>query len=363
MNTIHVLTDRMNTQNSRGFLSPLIVNKRNLINLGFNIKLFSNSTDQKIYNCDVLLVSSKYYGSRWETEKNEIIEELEMFSSRIDAVIYCDLNDSTGLIRVEVLAYVKVYLKGQLLRDRSLYSQSFYGGRIYTDFYHFKNGIEDSDPQYTQPISKDSHLNKLNVSWNMGFADYSTFSNSMAGMFKYIPLTNLMRTPNKFTGPSIDRQTKLFCRFGSSYDRESISFQRSQILKIIGDRVPTDRLSYGKYLKELKGSKIALSPFGWGEFALRDYEAFMSGSLLIKPDMSHLETYPDYYRDGETMIFHSWDLTDLVTKIDWVLDNYKDMVSIAESGQEFYKLHASSQKGRELFCQRFCNIINSALSV
>ena len=111
MNTIHVLTDPMNTQNSRGFLSPLIVNKRNLNNLGFNIKLFSNSTDQKIYNCDVLLVSSKYYGSRWETDQDEIIAELEMFSSRISALIYCDLNDSTGLIRTEVLSYIKVYLK------------------------------------------------------------------------------------------------------------------------------------------------------------------------------------------------------------------------------------------------------------
>ena len=230
MNTIHVLTDRMNTQNSRGFLLPLILNKRNLSNWDLKIKLFTNLTDNKIYNCDVLLVSSKYYGSRWETDQDEIIAELEMFSSRISALIYCDLNDSTGLIRTEVLSYIKVYLKGQLLRDRSLYSKSFYGGRIYTDFYHTNNEVKDLRPQYSKPISSNSHLSKLNVSWNMGFADYSTLSNGMAGIFKYIPLANFMRTPNKFIEPSIGRRINLFCRFGCSYDRETIAFQRKQIL-------------------------------------------------------------------------------------------------------------------------------------
>ena len=41
----------------------------------------------------------------------------------------------------------------------------------------------------------------------------------------------------------------------------------------------------------MSSAKFGLSPFGWGEIGARDFEIFINGSLLIKPDMSHLETY------------------------------------------------------------------------
>src|SRR5690606_4778495 len=62
----------------------------------------------------------------------------------------------------------------------------------------------------------------------------------------------------------------------------------------------TGRASAKRYFLELGLSKITLSPFGWGEVCFRDYEAIACGSLLVKPEMAHLETSPDIYIPGET---------------------------------------------------------------
>ena len=42
-------------------------------------------------------------------------------------------------------------------------------------------------------------------------------------------------------------------------------------------------------------SKLSKSPFGWGDICIRDFETFICHSCLVKPDMSLIETWPNYY--------------------------------------------------------------------
>ena len=44
-----------------------------------------------------------------------------------------------------------------------------------------------------------------------------------------------------------------------------------------------------------------MSPFGLGEITLKDFEVF-SGSLLMKPNMDHMLTWPNFYTK-DTYIF------------------------------------------------------------
>ncbi len=69
------------------------------------------------------------------------------------------------------------------------------------------------------------------------------------------------------------------------------------------------------FLNELRQSKVCFSPFGYGELCWRDIEAFMTGAVLIKPDMSHLVTEPDLYRDDETYVSIRWDFADFEDKL------------------------------------------------
>ena len=124
----------------------------------------------------------------------------------------------------------------------------------------------------------------------------------------------------------------------------------------------TIRVSRRQFFAELTHSKVVVSPFGWGEFALRDYETFLSGALLLKPDMSHMETYPDLYQNGKTMVAHRWDLTDFQDKLDEVLEDYSRFVALSEEGQELYRHHLATRQGRQDFALRVEDIVRSGLN-
>lgn len=70
------------------------------------------------------------------------------------------------------------------------------------------------------------------------------------------------------------------------------------------------RVPLNLFLDELRKSKLCWSPFGYGELCWRDIEAFLTGAVLIKPDMSHLRTEPDLFRPGETYLPVRWDYSD-----------------------------------------------------
>lgn len=88
-----------------------------------------------------------------------------------------------------------------------------------------------------------------------------------------------------------------------------------------GGVVTSEVVKNSHYMRELAQSKICFSPFGYGEACWRDYEAILCGALLVKPDMSHVETDPDIFIPYETYIPVAWDFSDLAEKIDYYLVN------------------------------------------
>jgi hypothetical protein len=87
------------------------------------------------------------------------------------------------------------------------------------------------------------------------------------------------------------------------------------------------RLPLNEYYNRMSNSKIILAPFGFGEIAPRDLEATMFGSVLIKPDMSHLETFPNLYIPYKTYVPCKHDFSDLNEKIDYVLSDFNNLQS------------------------------------
>ena len=84
----------------------------------------------------------------------------------------------------------------------------------------------------------------------------------------------------------------------------------------------------------LRKSKMALAPFGWAEINWKDFEIFMNGIVLLKPDMSHVETWPDYYIEKETYLPYRWDAADLKDLIERVLSDNNYIEEIARTGQD-----------------------------
>ncbi len=51
------------------------------------------------------------------------------------------------------------------------------------------------------------------------------------------------------------------------------------------------RVSAEEYYKRMSSARILLAPFGYGEMAPRDLQAAQFGAVLVKPDMSYIDTY------------------------------------------------------------------------
>ena len=71
-------------------------------------------------------------------------------------------------------------------------------------------------------------------------------------------------------------------------------------------------------------------------------------ALLLKPDMGHLETWPDLFESGVTIETHAWDLSDLEEMIEAVLANPESAVEIAAEGQRRYRRHIAEEGGGEV---------------
>ena len=131
-----------------------------------------------------------------------------------------------------------------------------------------------------------------------------------------------------------DKKNDLFYNMNLYYSRNSISWYRKHALINLEIEEP-NRIHILKYFKKLKNSRVSISPFGWGEINYRDYESLIYGSLLLKPNMSHIDTWPNLYRSDLFTSYH-WDCSDLKVKLEELLRNYSKYQIIAKRANKFY---------------------------
>ena len=143
--------------------------------------------------------------------------------------------------------------------------------------------------------------------------------------------------------------------------RNYVAFHRRQLEERLEKfKVDTRFLKRFLYYKELRNSKLSISPFGLGESTYRDFDTIINGALLIKPDMSHMKTWPDLYKDNETYIGCKWDFSNIKEKIEGLLLNPKKISAIAQKAQDNYSYYLFGG-GRTEFCDRVEGIIKKHL--
>lgn len=361
MARVHILSDGFASPNGLAFLYPVIVHRQLLRDAGLSVRLFS--TDQPdLTDCDVLIIDSKAFRDHWADgpSSDAVLTQIAAWAART-AVLFFDTTDSTGWVNAAVLPLVRGYYKNQALQDRNLYTTPLYGGRLHTDYNHRAQGIIDDQPSPPWPAVAPSDAMKIRIGWNSGLADYSFMGLYRAHLFRRLRWPALLSPTHHYTPPSARRPLAVSCRMSTGYSRATVAWQRQQAKKLLGERLATDRLSRYGYFRELERSRIVVSPFGFGEINYRDYESFISGALLLKPDMSHMETWPDIFRTGETILTHRWDCNDLLERLEEALANYDQAIEIAQQGQAVYRHFVSSRAGHEAFAHRFHGIVTRTL--
>lgn len=360
---VNVLTAGFTTPNGRAFLFPLVRHRRLLLDIGIDVR-FHRELGPHTADCDVAIIDSKYHREMWASESERVLAEVDGLRESVGAVLFFDTGDSSGMLLSQLLPHVTAYYKSQLLTDRTRYLAPMYGHRLYTDYYHREFGVDDGAlASLSTPVEDPTLLSKLGVSWNSGLADYSWLGPARMAAYRYLPLGALLRSPGTLGAPDRSRPIDVSCRMSIQYPRATVAYQRRELMARLARTVGVGtKLGRRRYLREMTRSKVVVSPFGWGEITLKDFEAVLCGAVLLKPDMSHMETYPDLFRDGETIATHSWDLADLEESVARLLASPEERLRLATAAQERYAFHLIDEVGHADLAARFHRIVESALT-
>jgi hypothetical protein len=301
-------------------------------------------------DCDVLVVDSKFHRDRWKFGADAVVAEFEALKQTVPRLVYFDTTDSTGCLQTELLPVVHVYCKNQLLRDRKEYMRPHYGQRIYADYYHRTDGVEDAAPLYSNAVEEAGHLSKLRVGWNSGLANYSALGPCWTSVYRRLPLRPMLRFSRAFVVSDERRPLPLQSRFGVGQGRESVTHQRRRIAEHFAGRIPTDKLRRSAYFSESQQCWAVLSPFGLGEITLKDFEVLLTGGLLVKPSLDHMETWPDCFQDGQSMVSFAWDLSNLDDVLKRIEEDRHRYLPLAVEGQERYRNATIGPDAAASFC-------------
>jgi hypothetical protein len=271
-----------------------------------------------------------------KNDVEEQIEFLEKLRLKYDKLIYFDDNDGSESHFLHLLNYFDLYFKKQIFSNIQLYKTNFYGNRIYGEYYHKSFGVNEAPLPDPLPKLKDpKDLSKIKVFWNLAFGQYPVSINKTKAAKKFYPffgasVMELLST--KFPERSVPQPSLAMChaRFSSNGYRDSVGFQRKLFLEKIENNklFLQGRIKPRQYNEEVKKVQAILSPFGWGEICFRDMEAIFNGAILIKPQMDHIETWPNLFVPEETYLPVKWDGTDLVETVDNLLSDPARMKEI-----------------------------------
>lgn len=362
--SVNILSAR--TFKAHCFTYPLRVFTRQIQNSGIDVRILYHPT-KSLVECDVLCVGMEFFVKYKKVNKlsPDILGFLQNYRNQVKTLVWFDTTDGTGTTAFDVLPYVDLYAKNQLLRDHQLYGQQFFNNRLWSHFYYEKFGIGANTSEKLRSTVNPQDLHKLAVSWNLGLGDFSSFSKWGRRLRIFWPWANY---PVLKTIPIADREVEISFRASTRYKNATISYQREQSRKILAEIARAGQhnikyeglLPYQQYKDEMYHSKIVPSPFGLGEVCFRDFECFLAGSVLFKPDMSHLETWPEYYVPEVTYVPHAWDFSDYQDRLVNLLDSPSKCQELAEKGQEVFLLSRSSQGG-DSFANHFSSIIQKAM--
>ena len=303
---------------------------------------------------DIVAIAFHYSTSNFNNKRGlSKLELLRLLKEKSRRLVWLDTADSTGNCQFEVMPYVDVYLKKQLLKDINIYSTKLYGTKLFTDYYHKLLGIEDReiDVEYTLLDSK--YKDKLKLSWNIGISDFWSKS-------RYCLLRpSSIFVPRMFKVDS-HRETNMFFNGTLNYSPLSGYQRRTTIEKMLANNKtlepnPTMKMPPAQYVWFMKDAKTAISPFGWGEICYRDFEAFVYGATLVKPDMNQVATFPDFFISDETYVPLKWDYSNFDEVIDGIgTQHYRD---IAKRGQDIYSTFLNTKEGKKEFVKHILSVL------
>jgi len=283
---------------------------------------------------------------RWFLKPDYVnFEQMEKLRQKYKRIFFFNGNAGGGIPRLELLDYVDYFFSKALFRDRSLYSKDFYGDELYNEYYHgiYPQVVYENEKKRAICNDPEKHK-KLKLFWNIGIGDFpkkqfrqraAVWAARKWGARSVVPF-HLNRKPSL---PDVKNKTLPVSARIRPFDDPFLNLHRQTYDKVIKNHslflhgpVPQNN-----YNREMEQASMVFSPFGWGELCFRDFEAVNQGALLLKPDVSHLETWPDVFIDKKCYVSLKWDGSDVAEKAEYYWHNKEERISIALCAYEKYQ--------------------------
>ncbi|HZX32172.1 MAG TPA: glycosyltransferase [Rhodocyclaceae bacterium] len=260
--------------------------------------------------------------------------------NRQGRIVFLDAGAPLDLRLAEAVSpWVDRYVKKHVFRDREHYLRPTRGDTNLVEYFNRLYGLEDAPPvQFPIPP---------------GFLDKLLVGPSFVTSRRLLPVFRSAPQPL-----ILDKDVRLHARFAEQGEpwytrmrRHAMAVCRNFAYASV---VSSESVAFRRYLAELMAARICFSPFGYGEVCWRDYEAVMCGALLVKPDMSHVETRPDIFVPYETYVPVAWDLSDLEDTIERYLRDEEARWAIVR--RAYRKLH--DYCSGEAFIDQFAGVFD-----
>ncbi len=332
---------------------------------GVELNFFFSKKARGFSEADCVFINSNVFRPAWQKDKPSIFRFLEEAAKDKAKIFWFDTTDSTWCTQFEVLPYVDCLLKSQTFADKTMYLNKYRTGRIFTDA--FDELYHSGEPDTSTPMPDPSMLHKLSVSWNTCFENYNESRYGLAcrlrqKLRRFTVNSIPERLDINFTDIPGERPIDISCRLGLSHSRPSVLAHRKAVIEVMSKfGVDCSKIPLKDYFEELRNAKIGIGPFGVGEITLRDFEIIICGAALVKPDISHMETWPELFQVDKTFVAHKWDLSDLEEKLALLRDDTAMRTRMAWDAQQTYR-RAVSPEGLKLFVGRLLCIIESKMS-
>lgn len=331
-------------------LYPFLVSREAIDKINF--VNFNSANLDKLSGENVLF--ARLFKGRFENQKF-VESTLDKLRQSFDRIYFLDDNDGADSTHFEFIEFLDGYYKTNLLFDTDIYRRKIYRRQVFSDYYHRKYGVKDEDEIYRDSVQDFEQIKKLKPAFNLGCGIYPkpvarSFARICGKTTSRIHQFQLMQPYFRFRHKKLidelskpveykNKVQKVSARFKYNSYPKSIGYQRFLFENLIKEREQflTGYIPLQDYLKELKSVFATLSPFGYGEVCFRDFEAIINGSLLLKPDMSHIKTYPDIYRPYETYIPLKWDGSDLLDQVDQILSDPSKYEPVIENSRRVYR--------------------------
>lgn len=320
---------------------PIRVFRESLCDLGITVTFTQNPLPSDLLRFDLILLVQLFLFEilpAGQRNRDGVLRLLDQYDRIGIPVVWLDASDTVGPINKDVLDRVRVYAMRQLLKDRNQYTLPTLHGSVSEDYYYRTFDLSLPSKPWFASISAEN-LDKLTVFWNIALSDWRVLHPNRLRRAVGIIFPNPTYRPRVTRVDLSVRSIDITCRVSTHPKFPIVNFHRelvkSSILRTKYLRVvrAEGTVSYHVYLNELRDSRVAVSPFGRGEICYRDFEAFAAGCVVVKPDMSHLDTFPECFLANQTYVPHRWDMSDLGIIIEQILDHIDEYQQIAHAGQ------------------------------